>query len=223
MELTRRLFHRNTLRNDHFPRSCHNNVVLLYYLENGQSQCAEDAGTCCQKQRVYQSKRKNRGKSPQDLVCGRVCLHDVLDASLSWVSSKCLEERVHAGPIYLLTTLCSAAASPTPSYTASMNPQFQQTFKKMLRIRVNNLQPVSSRANDKGTRSSVLDGHPIEDMPSISIQTVPVFRIQNQVETTSSHNVTDKTDALVNSLTEDEDNYGTLAKPLILKQNQAWK
>ena len=66
MEPTRRLFHRNTLRNDHFPRSCHNNVVLLYYLENGQSQCAEDAGTCCQKQRakqrVYQSKQKTEAK-----------------------------------------------------------------------------------------------------------------------------------------------------------------
>jgi len=116
---------------------------------------------------------------------------------------------------------CSSLTNPF--IYGIMNPQFQQTFRKMLRIRVNDVQPVSSRVNDNGTRSSPLDGHPIEDIPSISIQTVPVFRIQNQVETTSSHNATDKTDALVNSLPEDEDSSNAPAKPLILKRGQAWK
>lgn len=116
---------------------------------------------------------------------------------------------------------CSSLTNPF--IYGIMNPQFQQTFKKMLRIRVNDVQPVSSRANDKGTKSTALDGQPIEDIPSISIQTVPVFRIQNPVETTSSHNATDKTEALVNSLPEDEDNSNAPAKPLILKRDQAWK
>lgn len=116
---------------------------------------------------------------------------------------------------------CSSLTNPF--IYGIMNPQFQQTFKKMLRIRVSDVQPVSSRANDRGTKSTALDGQPIEDMPSISIQTVPVLRIQNHGETTSSHNATDKTEALGNSLPEDEDNSNAPAKPLTLKRGQAWK
>ncbi|XP_078347963.1 melatonin receptor type 1B-like [Oculina patagonica] len=117
---------------------------------------------------------------------------------------------------------CSSLTNPF--IYGIMNPQFQQTFKKIFRIRVNDVQPVSSRANDKGTtKSTALDGQPIEDMPSTSIQAVPVFRIQNQVETTHSRNASDKTGPLVNSLSEGEDQSSAPVKPLILKRSQAWK
>ncbi|XP_078348075.1 visual pigment-like receptor peropsin [Oculina patagonica] len=117
---------------------------------------------------------------------------------------------------------CSSLTNPF--IYSIMNPQFQQTFKKIFRRRVNDVQPVSSRANDKGTtKSTALDGQPIEDMPSTSIQAVPVFRIQNQVETTHSHNASDKTGPLVNSLPEGEDQSSAPVKPLILKRGQAWK
>lgn len=104
-----------------------------------------------------------------------------------------------------------------------MNPQFQHTFKKLFRIRINDVQPVSSRANEKGTKSTALDGQPIEDMPSTSIQSVPVFRVQNQVKTTSSHNTSGKTGPLINSLPEGDEHPSTPVRPLILKRDQAWK
>jgi len=60
---------------------------------------------------------------------------------------------------------CSSLTNPF--IYGIMNLPFQQTFRKMLRIRVNDVQSVSSRVNDNGTRSSALDGQPIEDIPSI--------------------------------------------------------
>lgn len=106
-----------------------------------------------------------------------------------------------------------------------LNPQFQQTFKKMLRIRVNDVQPVSSRANGKGTKSTPLNsGVPqVEDMPSTSIQSVPVFRTPNQVKPTSSHNAHDNKSPLINSLLEVEDQSSAPANPLVIKRGQAWK
>ena len=67
-----------------------------------------------------------------------------------------------------------------------MNPQFQQAFKKLLRLGSNDVQPMSSgsqvKENGNGTTSTALDGLPIQDMPSISIQSVPVYRSENLVK-----------------------------------------
>ena len=68
-----------------------------------------------------------------------------------------------------------------------------------------------------------MDRQPIEDMPSTSIELVPVFRIQNQVKTASSHNTSDKTAPLINSLPEGDEHPSTPVRPLILKRDQAWK
>ena len=97
---------------------------------------------------------------------------------------------------------CSSLTNPF--IYGIMNPQFQYTFKKMLRIRVNDVQPaVSSRVNERGTKSTTLDGQLIEDMPSTSIQSVPVFRIQNQVKTNLSHNGSDEIGAMINGVPEE--------------------
>lgn len=67
-----------------------------------------------------------------------------------------------------------------------MNPQFQSAFKKMLRIGRNEVQPLSSVGRGKGgegsnaTKSTGVDVVcTIENMPSTSTQSEPVFRNQN--------------------------------------------
>lgn len=120
---------------------------------------------------------------------------------------------------------CSSLTNPF--IYGIMNPQFQQTFRKMLRVRVNDVQPISSRTNGKETKSTALSGKVVlgEEMPSTSIQSIPVFRDQNQnlpVKANSSHNATD-TGVFVNSLPEAEEQSGAPGKPFIIKQGQAWK
>lgn len=76
-----------------------------------------------------------------------------------------------------------------------MNPQFQSAFKKMLRIGRNEVQPLSSVGRGKGgdgsnaTKSTGVDVVcTIENMPSTSAQSEPVFR---------NHNATKSNDATV--------------------------
>ena len=88
---------------------------------------------------------------------------------------------------------CSSLTNPF--IYGIMNPQFQYTFKKMLRIGSDNVLPMSSasrvKGNECGTKTTPLDSvQLIEEMPSTTIQSVPVFRAQDidkrEAEDTSS-------------------------------------
>lgn len=79
---------------------------------------------------------------------------------------------------------CSSLTNPF--IYGIMNPQFQSAFKKMLRIGRNEVQPLSSVGRGKGgdgsnaTKSTAVDVVcTIENMPSTSTQSEPVFRNQN--------------------------------------------
>lgn len=86
---------------------------------------------------------------------------------------------------------CSSLTNPF--IYGIMNPQFQSAFKKMLRIGRNEVQPLSSVGRGKGgegsnaTKSTGVDVVcTIENMPSTSTQSEPVFR---------NHNATKSNDA----------------------------
>ncbi|XP_015780002.1 PREDICTED: melatonin receptor type 1A-like isoform X2 [Acropora digitifera] len=88
---------------------------------------------------------------------------------------------------------CSSLTNPF--IYGIMNPQFQSAFKKMLRIGRNEVQPLSSVGRGKGgdgsnaTKSTGVDVVcTIENMPSTSTQSEPVFR---------NHNATKSNDATV--------------------------
>lgn len=79
---------------------------------------------------------------------------------------------------------CSSLTNPF--IYGIMNPQFQSAFKKMLRIGRNEVQSLSSVGRGKGgegsnaTKSTGMDVVcTIENMPSTSTQSEPVFRNQN--------------------------------------------
>lgn len=99
---------------------------------------------------------------------------------------------------------CSSLTNPF--IYGIMNPQFQEAFKKMLRIGSNDVQPMSSasrtKEKGKGTTSTALDSvQPNEDLPSTSIQSVPVYRSQKL---------------------EAEDKPSAPAQPLPKQSGQAW-
>ena len=86
-----------------------------------------------------------------------------------------------------------------------MNPQFQQAFKKLLRFRANEIEPMSStsqvKENVTGTATTDVTGlQTIGDVPSTSIQLGVIDQNQNQVKHTDAP-----------------------TKPLEVMKAQAWK
>lgn len=119
----------------------------------------------------------------------------------------------HLFAYYLV--FCSSLTNPF--IYGIMNPQFQQSFKKMFRLRVNDVQPISSRANCKETKSTALGSKAVlaDDMPSTSINSVPLFRDQN-------HNASD-TGVFVNGVAEAEEQSDVPGKSFIKRNCQAWQ
>lgn len=74
-----------------------------------------------------------------------------------------------------------------------MNPQFQQAFKKLLRFRANEIEPMSSTSQVKenviGTATTMTDVtglQTIGDEPSTSVQQGVIDQNQNQVKHTDA-------------------------------------
>lgn len=110
---------------------------------------------------------------------------------------------------------CSSLTNPF--IYGVMNPQFQRTFKKMFRIRENDVQPISSRTDFKETKNTMLGSKVVlvDDMPSTSITLVSLFRDQN-------HNASD-TGVFVNVVAEAEEQSDVPGKSFIRKNGQAWQ
>lgn len=112
---------------------------------------------------------------------------------------------------------CSSLTNPF--IYGVMNPQFQRTFKKMFRIRENDVQPISSRTDFKETKNTMLGSKVVlvDDMPSTSITLVPLFRDQN-------HNASD-TGVFVNVVAEagEQSDSDVPGKSFIRKNGQAWQ